>query len=138
MVGIMKICSKCKQNKSLDDYYKNQMSWCKLCNNESSAKWRAANPDKKSKISRTYHIKSKYNLTDDKYSAMIINGCEVCGSFDKLCIDHDHLCCPGQKTCGKCIRGILCNDCNVAEGRLKSDKELVKALLRYLEKERND
>ena len=69
---------------------------------------------------------------------MIAGGCEVCGSTNDLCIDHDHSCCPGQKTCGKCIRGILCNDCNIAEGRLKSDKELVKALLRYLEKEKHD
>ena len=27
-------------------------------------------------------------------------------------IDHDHRCCPGSESCGKCIRGILCSSCN--------------------------
>jgi len=26
--------------------------------------------------------------------------------------DHSHLCCPGPKSCGECVRGICCNDCN--------------------------
>lgn len=134
----MKTCSKCLAVKDSESFYKSNKSWCKSCSNKASAEWRASNPEKKSAISKTYHIKSKYNLTNEEYCAMIEAGCEVCGSNEGLCIDHDHACCPGQKTCGKCIRGILCNDCNIAEGRLKSDKELVKALLRYLEKERHD
>ena len=26
----------------------------------------------------------------------------------RLAIDHAHSCCPGKRSCGKCIRGILC------------------------------
>jgi hypothetical protein len=29
-----------------------------------------------------------------------------------FCVDHDHTCCPGEYTCGKCVRGLLCDDCN--------------------------
>jgi len=31
-----------------------------------------------------------------------------------LHVDHDHNCCNGVKSCGKCVRGIICNRCNKA------------------------
>lgn len=27
-------------------------------------------------------------------------------------VDHDHACCPRSNSCGKCVRGILCRECN--------------------------
>jgi hypothetical protein len=27
-------------------------------------------------------------------------------------VDHDHRCCSGEKTCGRCLRGLLCRTCN--------------------------
>jgi hypothetical protein len=44
--------------------------------------------------------------------------CDSCGSIEKLCIDHDHGCCPGMTSCGKCVLGYLCWRCNSAEGQL--------------------
>lgn len=62
--------------------------------------------------------------------------CEVCGSQENLVFDHDHSCCPGQAidSCGKCIRGILCRNCNLAEGFLKSNEDFVLRLYLYLTK----
>ncbi len=36
--------------------------------------------------------------------------------LDTACLDHDHVCCPGKRTCGRCIRGLLCVSCNVKVG----------------------
>lgn len=30
--------------------------------------------------------------------------------------DHDHKCCPGKRSCGRCVRGLVCNDCNWLRG----------------------
>lgn len=42
------------------------------------------------------------------------NACARCKTTEtkQWCIDHDHNCCPGRFSCGKCIRGILCKSCN--------------------------
>lgn len=47
--------------------------------------------------------------------------CEVTFSEKtKYVIDHDHTCCPGTVTCGKCVRGILCITCNVRLGVIEN------------------
>lgn len=78
-------------------------------------------------------IKRRYKMDYENYLRMVESGCEVCGSNDNLYIDHNHECCPTEFTCGKCIRGVLCRDCNFAEG-LISTVQRAKRLLEYMEK----
>jgi hypothetical protein len=51
-------------------------------------------------------------------------------------VDHDHSCCPGRQTCGKCVRGLICRQCNTAFGVL-TEKGVVRAV-RYLKGSRVD
>jgi hypothetical protein len=30
----------------------------------------------------------------------------------RRCTDHDHECCPGRRSCGHCVRGVVCATCN--------------------------
>lgn len=65
--------------------------------------------------------------------------CESCGSTENLTLDHDHNCCKTRatdrywKTCGKCLRGILCRPCNMALGALQDDAERLRRLADYVE-----
>lgn len=65
----------------------------------------------------------------------------ICGSEDDgtpkfFHLDYDHSCCRTSREatkCGKCIRGVLCRNCNYAEGLLRSDPKIAKAMAEYLE-----
>lgn len=49
--------------------------------------------------------------------------CQMCGrdvTGRTARIDHDHACCDSQRTCGECVRGILCNGCNSILGILEN------------------
>lgn len=77
-------------------------------------------------------ITRRYNISAERWAEMRKNGCAVCGSFDRLCVDHDHGCCPSNTSCGACVRGALCGPCNAADGMLGSDPDRVLSLVAYI------
>lgn len=87
---------------------------------------------------RWYAIKSRYGLTKNQYLDLLESQNSVCAccekAYDKYDIDHDHACCPGDRSCGKCVRGIICHGCNCALGYIKEDPETVKRMLKYLKR----
>lgn len=59
--------------------------------------------------------------------------CWVCKMSKAVHIDHDHSCCNDDSfSCGKCIRGVLCSNCNTALGLLKDNKNTLKEAIKYL------
>jgi hypothetical protein len=82
-------------------------------------------------VRRAGHLRSKYGISLEDYEKLLERQggvCGICGAVPEACsgnvgrlgpmlsVDHDHTCCPGVKTCGKCIRGIVCGACNRALG----------------------
>lgn len=50
-------------------------------------------------------------------------------------IDHDHGCCPwGTKSCGQCVRGLLCIYCNRTVLGVVENEALLQGALEYLGK----
>lgn len=84
----------------------------------------------------------RHGITYERYLEMYNeqNGkCKICNGTEKsyksrLCIDHDHSCCPGYNSCGKCIRGLLCSSCNMILGNAKDSMEILQAAIIYLQK----
>jgi hypothetical protein len=88
---------------------------------------------------RERHLRYKYLMTLEQFDLRSANGCEICGDKPErsLQVDHDHHCCNGEKTCGKCVRGIICNKCNQAvdkmeDGIMRPDYPLYKEVAEYL------
>ncbi len=50
----------------------------------------------------------------------------------QLAVDHDHSCCPGKTSCGRCVRGLLCGPCNDVLAHLRDDPAAFYRAIRYL------
>ncbi|AYD82247.1 endonuclease VII [Mycobacterium phage Wamburgrxpress] len=85
----------------------------------------------------------RHNMTAERYAAMLDSqggGCAMCGGPNQngreLCVDHDHSCCPTKdRSCGKCVRGLLCHSCNFKVGHLEAmlnGEDWVLRALKYL------
>lgn len=71
----------------------------------------------------------------DWWAMRAYDQCDVCEDSmngDKPFIDHNHNCCPGDKSCGTCVRGLLCRGCNTAEGHLSGDAEKAMKLAAFI------
>ena len=119
--------------------------------------WRKNNPDKVAALRvRTAQLRQvnnysltfslqKHNTTPEWYEATLLQQGGKCGNpgcartapggpaSRNWHIDHDHTCCPGEYSCGKCIRGLLCRSCNVGLGNFNDDVAVLRGAIEYLE-----
>ncbi|MFW3172577.1 endonuclease domain-containing protein [Geodermatophilus sp. CPCC 206100] len=89
--------------------------------------------DYRSQVARRF----RRGVTEDEYRALIAvqDGlCAICGVNPAERLDHDHRCCPGDKNCVDCIRGVLCNGCNWSLGWFRDDIVLLAGAVKYLRK----
>lgn len=81
----------------------------------------------------------RHGITKEIYDKLLSKydgKCWICKDLDGTHIDHDHKCCDKAHSCGKCISGILCGNCNTAIGLLKDSVDNVKSALDYIVKYR--
>ncbi len=132
----MKICTKCNIEKSLTDFHKRgngYQAWCKICKTKHKAGWIVNNRDKV----KQNNLWSKYRLRLEDWQKMWNdqNGkCALCKDREPTIVDHNHACCSGPISCGKCVRALVCNRCNILLGVLECNSELVSEAYDYLKK----
>jgi hypothetical protein len=80
----------------------------------------------------------RHHITKEIYDNLLSKHdgkCWICKDSKAVHIDHDHSCCNNNSfSCGKCIRGVLCSNCNTAIGLLKDDVDLIKETIKYINK----
>lgn len=127
--GLRAVCKNCR-HKEYDD---NEAAY-KDKNHESYKRRRSNGVWQRRRL-------QNFGITEEIYARMLDeqhNACKVCGTTapggrGDWHIDHDRKCCSGDRSCGKCVRGLLCHLCNVALGCVHDSPEILKNLLIYLE-----
>ena len=103
------------------------------------AKWTAANPDKARAQMAAWHADNHFHLSLGHLDALLADHGDLCGICRgpetitsrrtgrvwRLSIDHDHGCCSDTgRSCGQCVRGILCGSCNRRLGHYEAGRQL--------------
>lgn len=111
---------------------------CVLCYHK---KYYREHPEKRQPYDGSWRAKirrrcSRMGISESLYLTLLWNqdGKCPCGrELDASAIDHNHKCCPGRTSCGECVRGLLCNRCNLLLGMVESETHLIpEYLVQYL------
>ena len=88
------------------------------------------------------NLRTKHNLSLERYREILAaqdGKCAICAADHpadirarRFHVDHDHKCCPGRKSCGQCVRGLLCRACNTALGNFQDDIDRLMSAAAYL------
>lgn len=87
------------------------------------------------RCSRCKNLRSHHKLSGAEWLALVDaqHGlCAICGLESRLVIDHDHSCCPENKSCEKCRRGLVCHTCNRMLGLGQDNPEVLLNAFLYL------
>ena len=141
----MKTCTKCGVAQSEE-----QFSWrvknvrraaqCKDCHRAYRKSHYQANRQKYIDKAQVQHNKNgpthlRHGISVDRWEeflAMFNGMCWSCQAKPAKVVDHDHTCCPGPHSCGKCVRGLLCGSCNTGIGMLGDNENGLLRALEYL------
>lgn len=114
-----KVCYLCERSLSLTNFHSKRRE-CKNCSKG---------------IKLTY----RYGISMEDYEKLLREQNGVCAICERspdevgvLAVDHDHRCCPTERTCGSCIRKLLCTDCNISIGRFNDNVLRLERAAEYL------
>ena len=114
----------CEECSTHCEEHKSQKLGCNKCRKAVANRDRGT--DRYKEIQGRSYRRRKYGLTDEQLDDVLaVEECEVCGSSDRLVIDHNHA--TGE------FRGVLCNGCNSALGLARDSADTLRKLADYLD-----
>jgi hypothetical protein len=88
--------------------------------------------------------RTTYALSDEDFSLLLelqdnkcLIGKHPFKDNSDICVDHNHECCPTDKTCGNCVRGLLCRRHNSGLGMFNDNADELLDAVEYLQKYKN-
>lgn len=133
--GLSSYCRPCQKGRAAEAYRRNPER-AKV----SAKKWEAKAKRENPYFYRDRNIRVRFKLTPEQWDLKFAaqgGVCAICVEPPqegvRLAVDHDHACCPGKYSCGKCVRALLCNKCNWFLGACDDDLDRLAAAVRYLE-----
>ena len=81
------------------------------------------------------YVTKTYGVDYDALLASQGGVCALCGKppvRKRLSVDHDHRCCPGSTSCGKCVRGLVHAWENTILGRIRDSIQWLSKAIEYL------
>ena len=160
IVAEAKVCSKCKQEKNINKFYKKKINKdgltyeCNECHKkyyktyylknkeEINIKrkpyfieYAKLNKNKKRKYNKNYHLKRRYGISAIQFEELLKKQnykCSIC----KTNLNNIKQCVDHCHTTEQ-IRGILCDNCNVGLGKFKDNEAIMLNALQYI-KSRGD
>lgn len=141
------LCCHCKQLKAAADFTRGKkLGWdprCRECANQQRRDRQGYGPrkPKQSVEAAAYKLWVRdmfrnFGMVPEVYFQILEAQGGVCGiclgpqGYKRFSVDHDHACCPGEVSCGSCVRGLLCNECNMKLGFVDKHREKVLAWIR--------
>jgi len=125
-------CCTCKAQKPLTDFHFKYKA-------ENIRQPRCIECNKIRRSSRPPYWISQTGLTIPEYEFMRDsqgNLCYLCNKPEihrRLSVDHDHACCPGgRRPCGKCVRALLCDQCNRLVGHFEVIEPMLNEVIEYI------
>ena len=146
----MKTCFSCKVEKPIEEFCLNKRkkdgreTYCRSCTSTKQKKYSkkiSGRPVKRTTESqKDYNFRWRHNLERSVAIAQVEEQghCKICKTellkeFRDWVLDHDHNCCPKNKSCDNCRRGFICQACNKVLGFAKDNIETLQAAISYLE-----
>jgi hypothetical protein len=131
---MLKTCKVCGVEKNISDFYTGRKD-CKDCKNAAARQWRKDNPENVARHLVRMRERTKerrYGITQEQFNQMLLNQnskCKICSNDFKSSkdthIDHCH-------NTNK-VRGLLCNNCNMALGQFNDNTDNMDNAIIYLQ-----